>query len=793
MADDQVTQLDPYDRDQTIRTIIGEAGNQPDMGKVAVAHVILNRSNNTGLAPSQVVHQPNQFEAWQRQNLNSISPNDPKYQSVGNLVDAAAGGKLPDPTNGATQFYAPAAQAALGRNPPSFAKGRGLQIAGHVFYGGQTMPKTSDDDDLINSYLKPEAGTASVPPPPPVTNDNSDDALIKSYLKPEETTVPSEAITDTAPPLTVHAGTLANSPTDTDLTEAAKNVATGAIKGVGDAAGTVGNTGNMADYLVARGENALTGTPTADVQTGLQQNKLLTLTPSKTGNSVYDGVTNALGKLAYYSDPRNVFPSGQDISNPILAQTGEYTPSSTLGRMAQAGIETAVGSLGPGSRGTPVGNVPNALAHIAQASPGLVRTGAQIAATAPLTAVSGATSQGVTEATGDPLLGLAAGAVPGVLASGANRLVSGVTGNISPSAASLADTARTKYNIPLTSPDISSSGAMKYGNSALKDLPFSGAAAQDEVKTNAFNRALSNQMGEDSDKITPDVMQSAKKRLGNEFNVVAQNTNIADTKGLGNSLRPIMIEAAQVLPEADIKPLQAQIENIADVIKQNNGTIPGASYQALTRKGTPLDRAMSSTNPNVSYYAGQIRSALDDALQANATPEMQNRLTQARTQYKAMKTIEPLAEKAKDGNISPALLQNRVSNSYGNLAYNGGGDMGELARIGQQFMKEPPQSGTAPRQILTEMAGKLGAPFAAIAGGNYAGLSPLATAGGALGTIAAGRGVRAVLNSNALTNRLINNSLGRTPTVGTVGRLTNPLAPSAFLQTESNPLISNKR
>ncbi len=45
------------------------------------------------------------------------------------------GGRAPDdPTEGKTMFYAPAAQAALGRPAPAWAQGEGQKIGDHVFY-----------------------------------------------------------------------------------------------------------------------------------------------------------------------------------------------------------------------------------------------------------------------------------------------------------------------------------------------------------------------------------------------------------------------------------------------------------------------------------------------------------------------------------------------------------------------------------------------------------------------------------------------------------------------------------
>jgi hypothetical protein len=61
-------------------------------------------------------------------------------------------------------------------------------------------------------------------------------------------------------------------------------------------------------------------------------------------------------------------------------------------------------------------------------------------------------------------------------------------------------------------------------------------------------------------------------------------------------------------------------------------------------------------------------------------------------------TLKNLAAKANvEGEISPALLSGAVNTSFKNRAFAGAGDLGELAQIGQTFMKEPPNSGTVPR------------------------------------------------------------------------------------------------
>jgi spore germination cell wall hydrolase CwlJ-like protein len=131
------------DRDAAIRTVYGEAANEPTKGQLAVASVIRNRAFDGGYGgntASGVVHAPNQFEPWNggvaKDRMLALSPSDPKYQAIGKVVDAAYGfgpngAVADDPTEGKTMFYSPGAQAALGRAPPPWAKGEGQVIGGH--------------------------------------------------------------------------------------------------------------------------------------------------------------------------------------------------------------------------------------------------------------------------------------------------------------------------------------------------------------------------------------------------------------------------------------------------------------------------------------------------------------------------------------------------------------------------------------------------------------------------------------------------------------------------------------
>lgn len=133
----------PKDLDAIVRTVYGEARNEPPEGQSAVASVILNRSKKAGRSPMDVVFEPNQFEPWNnpqtRQKLEALTPDSPDYQAILRNIAPALQGQ--DITGGADHFYSPTAQAALGRPPPKWDNGSGRDLGRHRFfslgYGGQ--------------------------------------------------------------------------------------------------------------------------------------------------------------------------------------------------------------------------------------------------------------------------------------------------------------------------------------------------------------------------------------------------------------------------------------------------------------------------------------------------------------------------------------------------------------------------------------------------------------------------------------------------------------------------------
>jgi len=155
--------LDPGDRDLLIKTVYGEGSSEPALGQAGVAHAILNRvrAGGYGQGISGVVKAPaagvnpklgyHEFSPWNTgrategnptaQNLSPDSKNPVlarAYRNIGDVVDKAYSGLIPDPTGGATHYY--------GRMPhppkwaPPLAAQNQVRIGGQTFVGREEGP-----------------------------------------------------------------------------------------------------------------------------------------------------------------------------------------------------------------------------------------------------------------------------------------------------------------------------------------------------------------------------------------------------------------------------------------------------------------------------------------------------------------------------------------------------------------------------------------------------------------------------------------------------------------------------
>ena len=131
------------DRDVLARTLWGEARGETVTGMVAVAWTIRNRVNDGkakswwGEGYAGVCLKPYQFSCWNKNDPNFPFLSGAKLIPVGEMAKAVMvatavmDGAYPDPTGGATHYYATTMQKA----PAWAAKAKQtLKLGHHVFF-----------------------------------------------------------------------------------------------------------------------------------------------------------------------------------------------------------------------------------------------------------------------------------------------------------------------------------------------------------------------------------------------------------------------------------------------------------------------------------------------------------------------------------------------------------------------------------------------------------------------------------------------------------------------------------
>jgi hypothetical protein len=379
----------------------------------------------------------------------------------------------------------------------------------------------------------------------------------------------------------------------------------------------------------------------------------------------------------------------------------------------------------------------------AAVSGGAVTGGLSSLPAAARTIVQGAAAGGAGEVGGE--IGEAVGGTPGrvigtvVGGAGGARLAPGGGGptallpsTMDAETAALAKRAK-ELGIDVGVGAASNSPVIKYLDSVMRRLPFTGYGKYDEANQQAFAKAVTNTFGEDAPKVTPTVINNAYDRIGQVFNNAAGRYNVKFDPTIDQTLTNISRKVKEAAIDQGQKDgIQTQIDKIRQLATDNNGVIPGKAYVDLTKKGESLDILQGSRSTTSGQLGGQIRDAIDTALERSASPADVAALREARTQYKALKTVEPLTLRAdaaggvtpSTGEISPAALLGRVNQQYDNAARAQPGQIPllDLGRIGQRFLKDAPSSGSSERLSLMEIGKTVGGLGMSAAGLHEAGV-----------------------------------------------------------------------
>lgn len=499
---------------------------------------------------------------------------------------------------------------------------------------------------------------------------------------------------------------------------------------------------NVATSPIALGQWALdkTGLP----QTGIK------VAPLDAVHSAFEAVSAPLNE--------GLDAAGVNLGGPL------DTPSDRVARAAGSGAASTAAFLAPAAwmaraQQARLAAVPAEAgeAWAAQAVP--VNAVKQKVATAmasqpAVQAVSGATGGAVTEQTGNPWLGLAAG----MLTPGATSLARAALPNKqNPELLKLMKIGK-QEGIPLSPAQETGSRTLRMMESVFASLPFTGGieAGKTAARTAAYNKAVLKKAGINSPVATEQVLDDAATKLGQEVEDLASGLVVqADDElvtGLGQ------IETQLSLHSNSMGSTKGIVREVFDTLA--DGPISGKAWQEVGSKiryelrNFPVNN-LSKDDLKEYDLLTRVRDMWDDVAVRSSGPEIRPLWADWRQRYRNFAII--LETMFKDttlgairGDISPtklgAVLRARTGTALAKTRP-GKNPMYDLSKFGQHFIRDNlPNSGTAERAwMMNLMGGPRGVAAGVGAVGGASALDPgsLMSIAGALGTPVAARGLYA--------------------------------------------------
>jgi hypothetical protein len=295
------------------------------------------------------------------------------------------------------------------------------------------------------------------------------------------------------------------------------------------------------------------------------------------------------------------------------------------------------------------------------------------------------------------------GAVPGVVRAGESALLPFLNGGVGKETAQIAKTAIDKYNYPVRPGQMSDNWFVRSLDTMLQKLPFSGYKGNVLEQQGAINKGVAKLIGVDADKVNPAVMSEARDNLKKNYKEIYSpdvKAKLDDqfSAGVLNTLE--RAEATLDSPDK-VKVLSKAVGNILDKVK-GDGEISGPAYQGLRQEKSTLKDLIKGGGP-VGQYAGEIRSHLDDLFRRTVPPDKANLLRQTDQQYAIMKSLRPIVDEGGDISAQSLMRIARAGDAgKERMAFGKGGDLGELATIGQRF-KSMPSSNTAENSTILNL------------------------------------------------------------------------------------------
>jgi len=298
----------------------------------------------------------------------------------------------------------------------------------------------------------------------------------------------------------------------------------------------------------------------------------------------------------------------------------------------------------------------------------------------------------------------------------------------------------------LTPAQKSDSTFLKYLESQLESMP-GGSLSPRATQQEQLNRIVLGEAGGTASFADPDTVYDIGRAAGRQFDTILSGKQISLGPQFKQDIKAVIDDYGKNLTTNVSPTFKKQSQALLKIGNQMSGDTAAKTREKLLRL------AGETGDPQLSRAISQLSEALDNAVERSLPFDAAVQLRQARGEYKnylrikeAMKTT---AEGAAGGDISPQRLQSAIINS----PYGATPKLTEIAQAANQFMRQPPQSGTASRGYVTSLMGILGAGLGYGTGG---GIGDAAT-GLALG-IGTPMGAN-VLYNNPATRAYLTNTL----------------------------------
>jgi len=480
--------------------------------------------------------------------------------------------------------------------------------------------------------------------------------------------------------------------------------------------------------------------------------------------SAVAGTGRGLGQLYNYAADA-VSPRSPTLSGLVTGQDSSRSAASTADIDEAKRLEAPLMNTGAGIAGNIAGNVgmmaaPGAAVAKIAAPLGYARAAAAgqafVNPTTYLGAAGASAVQGAIQPVGSDdsrLLNTGLGLVAG----GAGQGVVNTLGRIAQPVQNALDPIRQKAvnalqaaGVPLNLGQVTGSPMWNRISSALNDNLFTVGGQQSfkDAQGQAYTRAASKLIGEDSPALTSDVMGRVLSRTNGVFQNVLSRNDVSLTPGLSSDLAAVQARAI----ENDKAPVSKIINRTFDAADPSTGTIPGQTAYNIIKDMREMSSG-AGTDSTLRNLAGDARGTLLDGLNSGLSGNDLQAFAQARRQQAIMHTLEGALDKGGSGELSPNKLANIIGQKANrNMSVYGKGpqDLVDLAQSGKQILPDQtPNSGTTARLMAAFLPGA-----AVSVGTQLATGDPIEAAKYGLGTMALPKAAQWVLNNPTMVNAL---------------------------------------